>query len=465
MNQNLSLAKQSILFSMPILLSGVINSIGSFVAMFLIARLGQEALAAGAIIYSTYAVFMTLTLALLIPVSIMIARAFGGKNHNQIRKTLWTGMGIATFVAVFFMVIFYYLYPILLFFKQPALISKLSSDYFYGILFSVLPFMWQTCFMQFTNGVSRPRASLYFSILSIPLTIALGYGMLFGKWGLPALGIIGYAYARTIVTWLTFIIYLIYLRTEPYYKSFNLFQLANTWSWHHCKQLLHLAWPIALQRGGEVMAATVLTFIIGNMGSTVLAAQQIVLQYSLITMIIAFSFAQSAGILVGQNLGANNPVAAKHVGIINIWLGLSVMAIFSLLFVFTPTPLIALFININDKTLSQTLILAKYLLVIAAIMQLFDCARNIAIGILRGYYETRVSLISGVGTCWIAGLPLAYFLGIKMHYGPIGLSLGYCVGIAIGAVIVLACFLHKSSLAISSLREKKREDDLSYSPT
>jgi len=179
----------------------------------------------------------------------------------------------------------------------------------------------------------------------------------------------------------------------------------------------------------------VFTYLIGRLGVAALACQQVVLQYLFISMIIPLSFAQSSNILVSQKLGANDFVMARKIGNLSILSGLIVTIFFSLFFVGAPQFFASLFLQVSDS----------YLLIMAVVMQLFDCVRNITGGVLRAYYETSAVFFSSISAYWLLGMPLAYWLGEAKHYGPIGSYIGLTLGIALSAVMIFIYFLYKST--------------------
>nr|MBA3537160.1 hypothetical protein [Tatlockia sp.] len=106
----------------------------------------------------------------------------------------------------------------------------------------------------------------------------------------------------------------------------------------------------------------------------------------------------------------------------------------SLSYVIFSDRLISFYLDINDNSLHEIVLIAKNFLIIVAFTQFFDAGRNISAGLLRGYGDTKTSMWMGIVSCWIIGLPLAMIFAFSLHLGAIGLRLGIMIGILYGCI-------------------------------
>ena len=85
-------------------------------------------------------------------------------------------------------------------------------------------------------------------------------------------------------------------------------------------------------------------------------------------------------------------------------------------------------------------VLGAGLLAYAALFQLTDAFQVIALGFLRGVHDTRVPMWIAGFSYWVVGIPVAWGLAFPGGFGPAGLWLGLCVGLAFASVLLMARF-------------------------
>ncbi len=124
-----------------------------------------------------------------------------------------------------------------------------------------------------------------------------------------------------------------------------------------------------------------------------------------------------------------------------------VMGIVAVVYLAAPGVVLRPFLDPAD---SITLGIATSLLMIAALMQFFDCAQNIGVGLLRGVDDTKSGFRLTVIGYWLIGLPAAFLLGLTAGTGPLGVWLGLMCGLAVTAALLLRRFA--STLARVSRR-------------
>lgn len=436
MKQTLVRAYEHMRFTLPLIFSNLLNITGSFISMYLIAKLGRNELSAGALIYTVYSIYMTVILSFLIPVSIMVGRAFGAKEFAKVGTISLSGLILVTMLAIPCILFMLNLYPLLILLHQPTEVSHLVADYFHALSYSVLPFLYLMVLTQVVIGVSRPSVPMIAVALGLPIGLLLTYGMLFGKLAMPALGIVGAAYASVITAYLSLSGFIIYLYFNKYYDQFKNFSL-NRQIFSTLLSILNFGWPIAIQRGAEILAFSVLTFMMGLLGSYVLAAQQIILQFTMIAMMVAFSFTQASGVLVGQAYGKNDLWQAQRDSYISISLGTLIAFVIGLIFLIFPRTLMSMFIDVNNPAYDNTIQLTTTLFRISSLVLVFDSIRNIAIGALRGFYDMQYPMFIGVLACWLIGVPSAYLFGFIFHKGAAGILFGFTFSIAVCALVLL----------------------------
>lgn len=424
--------------TLPIVLLNLINMLSGFFSMNMMGRLGKEELASGALIYSLFGFIYAITFSFLIPISIFIAKEYGSHNTQNIRLIVKNGFMIATLLGINLFLICFYSTPLLKMLGQPYYVLQYAAQYFRVMALGMLPFMWLLVLNQFLIGIARPKIMLFATLLTTPINLVLAYGLIYGKWGIPFYGVAGVAYANVISIVLNLLLLMLYC----YFKE----DIRNCLSgvWHakpleYTKKLVQIGWPIAIQRGAEILGLLMLTILIGRLPNPLhaLSAQQISLQYTMVIVIISFSLMQSISVLVAQSVGSQRYQEAHKFGIVAIGIGVICMLIIALIFLQAPRLLVSFYINVNDPNNHSILSLASILLVISGFTQIFDAIRNIAAGALRGLQDTKIPMLINVLGCWLIGIPLAYLLGFYLQLGVIGVVSGFAIGIVVCSIVIM----------------------------
>lgn len=442
-----NLIMENLKLTFPILMTRLLGMAGNIIAMVLMAKLGTDALSASALIMGIFSVCVLLVMSFSFSLCALVAEGVSSHNDDKIGNLIFSSLFLNTLLAIPFMVFFYYISPILVRLGQPQHIAYLVGLYFHGLILGYLPMIWASILEQVFVGFSQTRYLMKLSILSVVIMPLLSNIFMFGKLHLPALGMLGAGYAVSIMSIISFSYLLFVLIRNNWHKKYNLTTLRNKWDSHLIKKLYHLGWPIALQFSGEFLAYTFITIMMGWLGMIALAAQQIILQFTTIIVMIPTSLSQATAVLVAQANGRQDKKLIRYH--VNIALGVIavLMGFVAFIYLVIPETLISIYLETGKSQNKPILTLATSLLMIAAITQCFDGIKNVLSGAYRGLQETKIPMIIGTAMLWFISIPLAYFLGFNLHYGAIGLRWGFAIGIACGAFLLVLCWYSNLNLA------------------
>jgi MATE family multidrug resistance protein len=267
---------------------------------------------------------------------------------------------------------------------------------------------------------------------------------MFGRFGFPALGLTGIAYATSGVYLLSFVALLVVARGRP--------ELAENLSlalWRADAQALARTWkmglPIAATYGSEAAFFTVLTLVIGTLGTNALAAQTIVNQVIYIVFMISVGLSHASSISISRACARHDYRGARRLGYTGLALGIGAMSMVALPYLVAPVRVLSLFLDRDVVSNADVLRVATGLLTIAALLQLFDCSQNIGVGILRGLGDVKSSFRISIVGYWMIGLPVAWAVGVWLGYGIYGIWIGLAIGLAAAAAMLLRQFERRLS--------------------
>lgn len=433
MKQYKTVLKQLFSLALPIIFSNLISASSGLISMFFIAALNQNALAAGAIITSTYGLLTLMVVSVLYSVSILIGQAHGAGRDNEISPIISSGISVAIVSGIPLTALLCYMTPVLQFLHQSLEVSTLAGDYFQGIAYGFIPSLIGAVFTQFFLGISKARLLLYFTIIGVILNSLISYLLIFGLHIVHPMGIFGAGLANSITACLLLAIISLYIVFNSEFKKYQMTS-KKLFNPVYCKLLVKIGMPISIQYTLELLAFSVITYLMGLIGTDALGAQQITLQCSMVAVMVVMGFSQSGSILVSQCLGKGTDCDRQLIANCTFGLAALFMLGIGLVYWVFPDTLMSLYLNIHDPSLSDMLSLTRTILCIAAFTQLFDAGRNIAAGLLRGYGDTKSSMWTSLISCWVAGLPLAILFAFVFHLGAAGLRLGIMFGISFGCI-------------------------------
>jgi len=428
--------KRTFQLALAMSLSRLLNTITGFIGILMISHLGMDSLAASALMSSTQITLIVIAMSLLFPVGVMSARSFGAEKFEQIGVILQQGLIIATILSIPLMLIMWNIKPILLLFGQTISLASIDQSYFTMYLLLVPAVLWVICMQQALLSIQKQMFVLFMSIFALVVSVVSGYVLIYGWGKIPAMGVPGLGLSYSIQVWLSFIIYTAYCYFNPSLKKYGLLRWHVGRHWDLMKKILSIGWPICLQTSSDLIAFSFTVMMVGWLGITELAAQQISMQFFILLVVPIFAIAQSSGILIGQARGTKNIIDMKRYGNMSLYIGLGFGVIVMLIFILLPHQLIHLYENSSSSQTAALEHLAVVVLILTGLRLLLDAANEIYVGSLRGLYDTKFPMIVLILLTWFVGIPLAYLFGFIFHWGLIGMTCSGILGMLISFVVL-----------------------------
>jgi MATE family multidrug resistance protein len=206
------------------------------------------------------------------------------------------------------------------------------------------------------------------------------------------------------------------------------------------KKVLNLGFPSAMQMFFEVAIFTAAIWLSGTLGKNPQAANQIALNLSSMTFMVAMGLSVAAMIRVGNQKGLRDFSELRRIAISIFILGLLLAFVFAILFLAFHNMLPKMYVDVDDAINfidnSEVVSIAATLLLAAAIFQLSDSAQVILLGALRGLQDVKIPTIITFIAYWLIGFPISYYLGKEYVYGSFGIWLGLIAGLTSAAILL-----------------------------
>ncbi len=419
--------KTILMLGLPIIGGMLSQSILNLVDAAMVGSLGEAALAGVGV--GSYANFVAVSLILGLSsgVQAMVARRRGqGRLAEMARPVNW-GLIISVLFALPLSLIYIdHSADIIALISDDPEVQNIGQSYFDYRTMAMLAVGINLSFRGWWNGIKQPGTYLVSLLVMHVLNVAISYGLIFGKLGLPEMGAAGAGLGTAIALILGCLLngVLMWRSARPY--GFLKYRKGPA----SISKLLSLSIPHSLQQFFFAAGICTLFWIIGQLGTEDQAIAHILINLALFLILPGVGFGIASTSLVSHSLGENNTEEACQWGWDTIKTALGVIILLSLPLWIFPDAILGLFIY-SDSLLLQ----AELPLQITAIAICLDTAAIVLTQALLGAGANRsVLYISTLGQ-WMFYLPLAWLIGPYWGFGLLGIWLVQLIHRALSSAI------------------------------
>lgn len=442
--------------SLPVMLGMLGHTFVGLLDNVMVGQLGTAELAAVSLGNSFVFVAMSIGIGFSTAITPLIAESDATNNIEATRSSFKHGLFLCTFLGVLLALIVLILKPLLNHMGQPKEVVALAIPYLQFVAISLVPLIIFQALKQFSDGLFMTKPPMYATILANFINVILNYLLIFGKLGFPKLGIIGAAYG-TLVSRIIMVFYLLYLLkkntiSNKILEGIKLFSLQISM----LKKILNLGSLTALQMFFEVAIFTSTIWLSGLLGKNPQAANQIAMNLSSMTFMIAIGLSVTAMVRIGNQKGLQNFIELRRIAFSIFFLGILFALIFAILFITLNNGLPKIYVDLNDiinyDDNIEVIKIASELLLVAAVFQISDSIQVIVLGALRGLQDFKIPTLLIFVSYWVIGFPISYFLGKETTFKSFGIWLGLLAGLTTASVFL---FLRFNYLSKKLIQEKK----------
>jgi MATE family multidrug resistance protein len=355
-----------------------------------------------------------------------VAQFYGAEKHKDCGSVVWQAFYVAlvaTAVVVAFMLP--NIDAIVGAIGAKPRITHYATQYMHIRMAGAVFMFANFCVVGFLRGIGDTKTPMKVTLVANALNVLFTYLLVFGKWGLPALGIRGAALGTVISQGIGSGIYLHLLFREKIHATY-LTRKFYPVMWDLMKRFLKVGLPIGLWWILEMGGFTVFTMFVSTLGEVELAGHQIVRQMVHLSFLPGVALSVAALTLVGQYLGAGDPESAEKSAKTAIKIGFLIMTSMGLLFILFRTQIATLF-NRDPAVIE----VASNLFFFVAVFQTLDALGTVSSGAIRGAGDTRWPMLVSLGLSWLFFVPAVFILGKVLGYGLYGAWTGATVYICI----------------------------------
>jgi multidrug resistance protein, MATE family len=313
----------------------------------------------------------------------------GADQHHRVGPVLWQGIYISLIASALILLCVPAAPAVFRWFGHGDNLMGLELSYFNIMCYGTLPLLLNTTLACFYSGRGKTAIIMVVNLIGSLIDVVLDYMLVFGKGGLPEMGIDGAALSSVLGFISMAVMYVVamvmYDRRGPY----------HLWTgWRYNRQLfwrlLRYGLPSGTQQFLDIACFTVFIQLIGSMGTEQLSATSLVFNLNSFTFIPLLGLGTAVTALVGRRIGEGRPQLAVR----TTWWGVAVAQLYVVLFAwiyfFTPGWILQPYGLSQHENLSE---LVMFLLKFVAIYSFFDAMVVVFGSAIRGAGDTTFSLV------------------------------------------------------------------------
>lgn len=419
--------------AVPLAGAQVAQAAAGFVSTLLMGHLGQESLAAGGLASTTFQFLLSVVSGALIAVNPLLAEAHGAGRKTEVEQLTRQGLWLSLILSIPMMFFVGHLDALLLHLGQAAPTVALTNKYLDFALWGTFPALGFIALRGLVSVLSQAHLVTVTVIVGLLVNVASSYVLGYGKFGFPRLDLAGLGLSITFSYWVMFLALLLYVCLHSKLKDYRFWQEIHRLKPKSLQRFVSLGVPIAASTALEHGLFTVVVYLMGTLGSEVLAAHQAVYQTAYLIFMVPLGISYATAIRVGHHLGQQDLKDVRQAGYVSISVSAVFMALMAIVLLMYPQQVIGLYLDINQPENANIFKLAVPMLMVAALSQFLDGVQSSAAGGLYGLQDMHAAMLLSLLAFWGVGLTSGCLLGFYFGLGGIGLWIGQSIGVAAGA--------------------------------
>ncbi|WP_322903585.1 MATE family efflux transporter [Paenibacillus campi] len=374
---------------------------------------------------------------ILVAITPIISHLIGGGQRRQVNFNVYQALLLSIVIALLVLAAGSLLIqPILAAMNLEAKVHDVALHFLIALSAGIVPLFAYTVLRGYIDALGQTRYSMMITLCSLPINVGLNVLFIFGKWGFPRLGGVGAGVASAITYWCLLLIALIVVRKATPFRADRLLTRLYAPSGSKWREMLKLGVPMGFAIFFETAVFAGVTLLMSRYDTMTIAAHQAAQNFASTLYMLPLSICTALTIVVGYEVGAGRQRDARQYSKLGIGTALLLSVCTAVILLLFRHQVAALYSS--DPVLIE---LIAHFMIFASFYQLSDAIATPVQGALRGYKDVNPAFFLTFLSYWIIGLPSGYLLATYTDWGAYGYWIGLSIGLACGAITLLARLL------------------------
>ena len=410
-----SIFKTMIWLAWPILVANLVNISYNLVDAFWLGKIGKETFGAPTVSWPLINLIYSIGFGYSGAGISLISQYYGAGDYEMAEKSASQFVAYSIYMALVLCTFGFTVSPYLLYLMGvPPDIYGLAVQYTKTIFLGLPIVLLGYAYIAISNGIGDTRTPTILNIISSTVNIILDPVMIFGLYGLPAMGVIGAAIATVISRAIVSVVggYILFKGYLGIRIKVKYFRLEGWW----LRKIFSIGTPLAIQRSSNSLGFTIMMSIVSRFGSVVVAAYGVAIRIIDVLTAITAALQRSTSIMIGQNIGAEKYDRAWKIAKVSILSIFIILLIGSIVIYTARSYLVSVFISEQDVIVEGSNIISIFTWSIPFFGLFF-----IAGAIATGSGHTRFFAIISIIRLWALRIGLSILFALILRWGSIGI--------------------------------------------
>ena len=429
--------KELLHLGLPIVIGQLGTIFVSFVDTFMVSMHGTNDLAAASFVNNMFNLAIIFATGFSYGLTPIVGKLFGKGKKEDAGGMFKNALLANGTIALLLMLAMWVLYLNIENLGQPTELLRLMRPYYITLLMSIPFVLLFNAFKQFADGITDTKTSMWILLTGNVLNIVGNYMLIFGKCGMPELGLLGAGtstlLSRMAILAISLVIFFRSKRFSTYAVGFWKTKIAKV----RQKELLFLGLPIAAQMGMETASFSLTTIMVGWIGTTALAAHQIMVTVGQIGFMVYYGMAAAVAVKVSYYNGTGDTANIKRVASSGFHL-ITFMAIITSIVIFALRGEIGAIFT-DD---ASVVMLVAQLTIPFILYQVGDGMQCNYANALRGITDVKPMMLFAFIAYFVISLPAGYIFGFVLDMGLPGVWMSFPFGLTSAGLMFYFRFRH-----------------------
>jgi len=403
---------RALLLILPVVLQSCINQGVNMMDTIMVGRLGEIAISASSLANQFYLIFTFLCMGISAGGLVLASQYWGARDE----KTVCRVYNLVLQMVIIFSTVFAVLSAaiperIMSIYTNDQDVIREGSRYLRITALVFLPHGISLITANMMRAVGNVKLGLIISIISFFVNIGCNYIFIFGKLGLPAMGVMGAAVGTLCARAVELVVCVVYMMLFEKNLHYDCRWLLKAPRENLVGEFVRLGLPAVISDCILALAASATSIILGHMGKEVVSAYAIVTVIDRMCTVAVIGVSSASGVVIGQTVGEGQLKRAMREGYSFLMMSAALGLVGALLVLLVGRWSVGLY-DIGPETAA----IAFGMMDVSAIIVLFQSVQGtLSKGVLRGGGDTKFLMVADVIFQWVVSIPAGFVVGLVLH--------------------------------------------------